>query len=414
MNLSSKYQEILFRLFAQNTNPKFGLSRIKELFRLMGIKKDHMYIIQVVGTNGKGSSVAFIESVLKENGISCGLFTSPHLSSARERIRLDGEMVSEDDFVSAATRVLERAQHMSDAPSFFECMLAMALWLFKKYNIKVAILEAGLGGRLDATSAIEADILGVSIIDLDHQKILGTSISAIAHDKIAAARASQKVVAVEQESFAMAAIKEAQESIGFELKIAEPSTWPLGLFGKHQTHNAGLALSCLKELGFSLDENKTRNGLKKVNWPGRFEIISFEPVIIFDGAHNPSGIRALIEALNNHDLSKKKPVRLVFGSMESPNTREKIALLVKNLLISEVICHCPKNSRSVSIEELAQVFMLEGVAKERINSFSSWPALIEKTKNRDEVILVCGSLYTVGEARGALLAVPKDPLVPNY
>lgn len=411
---SPEYQQILTVLFAQNTNVKLGLSRIEELLKLTGFKKSSMCVIQVVGTNGKGSTVAFMESMLRENGISCGLFTSPHLCTARERIRINGEIISEADFIQAARQIWELGQGMKENPSFFECVLAMALWLFERAQVQVAILEAGIGGRLDATSAVGAEILGVSMIDLDHQKILGESIEAIAREKIHAARAHQTVITTYQQRSVQAIIEEARENIGFRLLKAEPTSLSLGLFGHHQKYNAGLALACLKELNLCLDEHKTHEGLKKVCWPGRFELVSQEPSILLDGAHNPSGIKTLTKALHSHKELSKKPVALVFGSLESPNTREKIALLLKDLKISSVYLHRPNNNRAEGIEELRRLFKEEGYKEENLHTFADWPALIKEAKKKDEVVLVCGSLYTVGEARSAILGIPQDILQPNF
>lgn len=175
------------KLYSRTTNPKLGLSRMVELLDAISFDRTSMKIIQVVGTNGKGSTVAFLESILHSAGISTGLFTSPHLITARERIRINKELISEDDFVYAARHILHCSEKLSDEASFFECILAMALWLFQQKGIKAVILEAGIGGRLDATTAVKPDILGVSMIDFDHQHILGTSVSAIAHEKIYAA-----------------------------------------------------------------------------------------------------------------------------------------------------------------------------------------------------------------------------------
>jgi dihydrofolate synthase/folylpolyglutamate synthase len=181
-----EYYATLIRLLSLPTNPKLGLTRTTDLLRAIDFKPDSMKIIQVVGTNGKGSTVAFIESILQAHGIKSGLFTSPHLCCARERIRTNKEIISQEDFTRAAQVVFEAIHHLDDEPSFFESLLAMALWLFSYHKVSVAILEAGLGGRLDATTATNPDILGISMIDLDHQQILGNTIAQIAQEKIGA------------------------------------------------------------------------------------------------------------------------------------------------------------------------------------------------------------------------------------
>lgn len=410
---SFRYREVLHELFSHNTNPKFGLTRMEALLRRLAFKKGALRVIQVVGTNGKGSSVAFMESILKEHGILCGLFTSPHLCTARERIHINGELISESDFIQAAEHILLVSNSMEEQPSFFECMLAMALWIFKQKGVAVAILEAGLGGRLDATTAVERDIVGVSMIDLDHQNILGSTLEAIAREKIAAARPRQKVIIAKQDAVVLQTIEEQQKAVGFQLIEAEACKLPLGLFGEHQAMNAGLALACLAELNVALEPKQVALGLQKVSWPGRFEIIDGDPLIVLDGAHNPSGIRTLVCAIKQHPKTKDTPLVLVFGSMVSVNTLEKIALL-KELNILRVFLHQPKNPRTESLDTLRGYCAEVGLDPNSIEAFSSWPTAVELAKSQHATLLVCGSLYTVGEARGALLGIYTDPAQPTH
>jgi dihydrofolate synthase / folylpolyglutamate synthase len=301
---------------------------------------------------------------------------------------------------------------MSEAPSFFECIYAMALWLFQEAGIKIAVLEAGLGGRLDATTTAHAELLGVSMIDFDHQAILGNSISAIATEKVSAARPWQKVVSVEQASPVRLVIEEAKKSIGFELWWSKPCTKPLGLLGEHQTHNAGLAISCLERLDVGVNASSIEAGLLEVSWPGRFEEISKDPYIVLDGAHNPSGICALIKAVKAEQKFAKQPLFLIFGSLKSVNTPAKIALLLE-LAPKRVYIHCSKNPRAEEAEELIGLFLAAGL-KAPIAPLLSWNEAVSNALAQGASILVGGSLYTVGEARSFFLDVPTDPAQPNY
>ncbi|HXW60230.1 MAG TPA: cyanophycin synthetase, partial [Myxococcota bacterium] len=347
------------------------------------------------------------------HGISCGLFTSPHLCTALERIRINSEQIREEEFIEAATHIFKQSASMLDPPSFFECMLAMAMWVFSKYKVKIAILEAGLGGRLDATTAVKRDIIGLSMIDFDHQNILGSNIESIALEKISAAHKEHRVVAAPQTS-AVAKILEAQKAlIGFKLINAKACTLPLGLYGEHQTFNAGLALACINELPLEIKPKTIAQGLMKVCWPGRFEFISHDPLILLDGAHNPSGIRSLVGAINAHPNTKDKSFLLVFGSMVSINTREKIALL-NGLPIEKIYVHQPKNPRAESLNALASYFLEAGFPKHTIMHFSSWPEIVNEAKTDNKSVLVCGSLYTIGEARGAVLGIYTDPAQPIH
>jgi folylpolyglutamate synthase/dihydrofolate synthase len=405
----SEYLAVIKKLYQKNTNPKLGLSRIKKLLEVCGFDRSSFSIVQVVGTNGKGSTVAFLESILRENGIAVGLFSSPHLSCVRERIRINGQMIGEDDFLAAANQVLSCANEVED-PSFFECILAMALWLFQKKGVSVVILEAGLGGRLDATSATDPDILGVSSIDLDHQQILGNTISLITKEKLMAARPGQKVVSVLQNEEAQKALIKAQEEIGFELSYAESCHEPLGLFGEHQKLNAGLALALLKELKVRADIKKNLLGLLLVNWPGRFEIIDGAVPIVLDGAHNPSGMETLVDALKVHPLVSGRPLIVIYGSLASENAKRKADILMKSKP-EVIIFHEPKNPRAMKVGELKQLF--SGYDVEQLAFLSLEHATLLCSK-RGAALVISGSLYTVGELRAKILSIEMDELAPNF
>lgn len=412
--MPASYSNILQKLLNQCTNPKLGLVRMENLINQLKLPDHGQKIIQVVGTNGKGSTVAFIESVLIANGYTTGLFTSPHLCCARERIRINGHMISEDSFVKAALHIFEKIKDLDDQPSFFECMLGMALWLFAESKVQVAILESGLGGRLDATTATKPDILGISSIDLDHQHILGSSLEEITREKIAAARAGQQVISVEQKSEVSNEIIQEQKNIGFFLSWAPLCEAPLGLLGPHQKINAGLALKLIDMVGLKTSKKSNALGLLRVMWPGRFEIINQASPIILDGAHNTSGVKALCQALKADTRFAAADPIVVFGSLRGPNTLDKIIELLKNLNPRHVFVHAPKNPRALSPDELTQVFLDQGYSSEKIANFSSWPEVLKRAALFKTYVLVCGSLYTVGEARGALLDIPMDGVTPNF
>jgi dihydrofolate synthase/folylpolyglutamate synthase len=412
-NLASEYCSALHRLLRRTSNPKLGLDRISELLRLVGFEREKMHIIQVVGTNGKGSTVAFTESILVQNGISCGLFTSPHLCTARERIRINGKMVSEEQFAKAADYVLMQSQKMVEEASFFECILAMALYLFQMEAIQVAILEAGLGGRLDATTATRADMVGISSIDFDHQNILGPTISDIAWEKVGAAVYCRKVVSVAQGEEARAVIERASVQYGFDLVTAKTCNWPLGLFGEHQKTNAGLAISLIEEMHLPVTPEKIASGLCLVNWPGRFELIGGH--VVLDGAHNPSGVLVLIDSLKNHPSFADRPLVVVYGSLAGPNATHKIEVLLKNGLdIRHIFLHEPQNERALAASALRVMFSDLGFNALQLSEFKNWHDVERCAKKISASIVVCGSLYTVGEIRAQLLSIAMDPEMPTF
>lgn len=413
MALPREYCSALQQLLLRTSNPKLGLSRIRRLISLIGFDRSAMHIIQVVGTNGKGSTVAFVEAILREAGITCGLFTSPHLCTARERIRINGALIGEDEFVEAANHVFCAADQLHDEASFFECVLAMAMWTFQKHNVRVAILEAGLGGRLDATTALDADVLGVTSIDLDHQNVLGDTVEAIAQEKICAARREQQVFTVMQSEEVMSTLDRSAHDIGCQLKTALPTNFPLGLYGDHQLRNAGLALALVRS--FDIEESILRRGLLSVNWPGRFEIITRSVPFVLDGAHNPAGMRVLVDMLQHHETFKDRPLHIVYGSLSGHNVMPKIDALKKSRLhITRIYLHQPKNARALHREELREAFIRSGFHDAILHDYVSITDVERDAEPRSARVVVCGSLYSVGAIRSELCGIAMDRAVPNF
>lgn len=414
-NANHEYGSALSRLLRKTSNPKLGLTRIRRLLDEIGYDRSTMRVIQVVGTNGKGSTVAFIESLLRAANISCGLFSSPHLCTARERVRINSVMISEEEFAAAAVDVLHAADRIDDEASFFECITALGLWTFQRHKIDIAIMEAGMGGRLDATTAVDADVLGITSIDFDHQNVLGTTLEAIAGEKIAAARRHQPVFTVQQTPEAHARMVASAQTIGCDLRIVEPASLPLGLYGAHQKINAGLAIALVKALGIDLGDAATRHGLMTVNWPGRFEIIKSAVPLVLDGAHNPAGVEVLMEALKSHELFHNKPLFMVYGSLGGHNVMGKIAALKESGLPFECIyLHEPKNPRAYPREELRDAFIESGFERGQISMFQRMSQTVDDAKTRGASIVVCGSLYSIGELRAELLDIKMDRQGPNF
>lgn len=402
------YDDTLSLLLKRTSNPKLGLSRIQALISALG-KPKKIKSVQIVGTNGKGSSVAFLESILHAHGQKTLLFTSPHLCTARERFRINKEIIGEEDFVHAASRVLSIAKSHAPDASFFECITAMALYLAQEKSVDVIILEAGMGGRLDATTALKADFLGLSSVSFDHQNVLGESLKAICREKITAARPGQRVFISPQVAEVENELLAAQKDIGFELKFSKNCLLPLGLLGDFQKENAGLALALAHELG-ARDQKKCAQGLLEVRWPGRFEQIA-QGRIILDGAHNPAGIGALNQALTKYAYDKKDKI-LVYGSLAGPNNHEKIRLILEHNF-SHIILHSPDNIRAMSSKELADIFISFGFNKNALSTFTTWDNIIKKYYPSTSII-VCGSLYTVGAIRSLIYNINCDKLGPNY
>ncbi len=401
------YADVVRSLIGQSTNPKLGLTRIKQLLEFMGLVK-RVPIVQVVGTNGKGSTCAFVESIAMAHGLRAGLFTSPHLCSVRERVRVNQEIISERDFVRSASRVLTAAKNSGLEPSFFECMLALALDYFAEVEVDLVILEAGLGGRLDATTSCLADVLGVASIGLDHQNILGETIEEIAKEKFAAARRGQPVVISPQDPPVLVVADEMASVVGFVPEFSPPCDLPLGLFGEHQKKNAGLAVA-LCQKAFPIDKAEVAQGLLNVNWAGRCEtIVKNGQNILLDGAHNPHGLCELLANL------EQKNYVLVFGTLVSSLARDKMELLAKNGRFTRVFIHEPKNPRAMKAEDIKSELVRLGFLARDVSIYKNFLEVERVAQDVGLDVLVTGSLYTVGGVRGEVLGIEKEEFEINY
>jgi dihydrofolate synthase / folylpolyglutamate synthase len=401
---------------------KLGLENIRVLLRARGSPQNTYLKIQVAGTNGKGSVCAFLNSICLRAGVRTGLYTSPHLSSITERIRINGKQISEKDFARLAADVRGTAEDLLGTgelqyrPTFFEQVTAIALSAFQENGVELAILETGLGGRLDATTAAESEIAAISRIDFDHQEYLGSSIEEIATEKAGIVRHGSKVVLGEQSPEAMNLLLERCHAACVEPILAGSvqvqyeggalrfvsdravynPVW-LSLAGSHQIENAKIAI-CLAEVlqaNFDINIEDIVDGLGAAKHPGRLEKIGR---YLLDGAHNPAGAAALSRYLGDNDIAG---VAMIFGAM-----REKDAARMLESLIpwtENIILTRPTNDRAADPHALA--FDLLG-AKAHVfttNSVAEAIALAEQVTEPNELIVVAGSLYLIGEARDLLL-----------
>ncbi len=400
-----------------------GLSRIKKLLGLLGNPHRRFPSIHVAGTNGKGSTSAFIASMLNEAGYKTGLYTSPHLVRFNERMRIGRKDIPSSAIVDIGLQVKKAAESRTiSTPTFFEFTTAMAFLYFAEANTDIAVIEAGMGGRLDATNALARPLVSViTEIGFDHMEYLGDAIEAIAHEKAGIIKKHGLVVTSEGATTAGGVIrKKAAEkdapllALGMDfmpentdakrLKFdyAGPNHWTLknlrlGLFGAHQFKNASAALAtihCLKNLGWRITEENIRAGLKGVRWPGRFEIIGRAPLVILDSAHNPHGARALKSAL---DEIKHKRLILVLGIMADKDIDGILANIAP--VAHTVIAASPRTKRAADTTLLIE--KLKAYNAKTISA-KDIPSAIRCARNiagpRD-AICVTGSIFTVGEAR---------------
>ncbi len=402
---------------------KLGLENIRKLLTALGTPQSNFLKVQVAGTNGKGSVCAFLDAICSAADIIAGVFTSPHLISITERIRINSIDISEGDFAKYASAIRETAERLHTEgvleyiPTFFEQVTAIALVAFAEAKVELAILETGLGGRLDATTAANAEIAAITRIDYDHQEYLGETIIEIAAEKAAIIHTESAVVIGEQIPEAMHVIVDRLKSLDIDPSSADQvrttygSGWlkfttkdtdyqidKLGIEGIHQVENAKVAILLAEKLQdhFPIKSQNIINGLENARHAGRLE---FSDQYLLDGAHNVGGAKALRSYL---DEFVKQPITLVFGAMKEKNVTEIATILFP--AADKIVFTRPENSRALTAEQLAGL-VPEGFDLDRVFLTSSVREAIETAElntSKGSVILVTGSLYLVGEAKQIL------------
>ena len=415
------YAEAVGRLLGlrggESAGMRPGLERIEGLLDALGHPERRYTLVQVGGTNGKGSVAAMLATILKAAGHRVGLYTSPHLVSFRERIRVNGEAIPEDSVVDG-TEALGTLVARLDA-TMFEATTALALDHFAGEAVDVAVLEVGLGGRLDATTVGRPAVTVVTRIDLDHQAVLGRTLAEIAAEKAAILRAGTAISAA-QAPAAAAVIARRADAAGVPLAVegrdlhvrlerrgldgqrisAEGPGWrleqvDLGLLGAFQPGNALLAIAAARALG--VGEAAIRAGLRRVRWPGRFQVVLGTPTLVLDGAHNPGAARALVASLDA--FFGEAPRTLVVGVSGDKDVAGLLAILAP--AAHRLILTASSNPRAAPPEALRA--LLPGPAAEIAIAGSVPEALgIAARGNRTPMVCVVGSLFVVGDALRAL------------
>jgi len=396
---------------------KLGLSTIKSMMQELGNPQDSYSCIHVAGTNGKGSIASSLASILKESSHRVGLYTSPHLVRFNERIRINNQPVPDKNVV-VAYKTLKDVSTGIREPTFFEFSTAMALYEFGKQKVDWAVIETGMGGRLDATNIIKPALTIISNISLEHRMYLGDTIKQIAGEKGGIIKNKMPVVTGARQKSAVSTLKDiASEKsapfyrFGEDFKVRRnknnkftyygiENIWRdlcTGLQGNHQIDNAGLVLAACELLNKKRAEipfNSIKNGLEKNHWPGRLDIVFENPLIILDGAHNIIATRRLVKYLSKN-LSRRK-ITIVAGILDDKPYSSMIKTLCS--VCNRAILTQPKINRALLPEKLYSV------AKEVISDIKIIPDVshaikhaIETTPEKD-AICIAGSLYLVGEA----------------
>lgn len=445
------YQEAInylnsFTDYEKNTDYSYQdmtLDRVRNLLKKLDNPHKKFRSVQIAGTKGKGSTCAFIFSILKEAGYKVGLYTSPHLIDFKERIKISYEddmgeirerLIDQNEVIELVAEIKPLADGI-DGLTFFEVYTVLAFLFFARKQIEFAVLETGMGGRLDATNVVESLVCALSNISLDHMAMLGNSIEKIAREKTGIIKDNSLVVSVAQPPQAWREIERVCKEKGvryyqvgkdfiydvigqdldgsimdFKGKVDSYQNLKISLVGPFQTLNAALALSViqlLRQHEIVISSLAIKKGLETAHWPGRMHIVHRNPFLVFDGAQNPASAHALRAAVNMLFIPKK--AILIFGVSKDKDVRGMIPHIARSQNL--IILTQSNNPRAMDVDTLEQkMFPFKRIIKKAKTIKEALNLAIENTSNKDDLILVAGSLYLIGEAYTAL----KDLKIPKY
>jgi dihydrofolate synthase/folylpolyglutamate synthase len=396
------YREALAWLYGtQRFGIKLGLKNVQRLLGELNLPGRGQRIIHVAGTNGKGSVCAMIDSICRASGLTSGLFTSPHLITYRERIRVNGETILPDAVAQGLSTIRELVRAWDPHPTFFEITTALALDHFKERECEIIVLETGLGGRLDATNATTPVVSVITPIAFDHEKWLGDTLEKIASEKAGIIKPHLPVVSARQEPEAEKVIRGRATECEAPLEIiTEPYTASaVGLAGEHQQENAALAVASLRAAKIIVADDAIRGGLAEVEWPARFQ--RWDERTIVDGAHNPASARVLAETWREQFGDKRATVLL--GVLKDKDLSSLWRALAP--LAALVILPSLRSERAVHPNELAALISSITPSLPHSIAPSVSDALATARQQRD-LILITGSLHFAGEALATLQGTP--------
>lgn len=435
-DFEKEYQESLQYLVNLTTfGMNFGLERIRELLARLGNPEGKLRVIHVGGTNGKGSTTVMIAHILRESGYKVGVFTSPHLHDYRERMTINGQMISKEKVIQMISRVRPHLEDMVEKgcehPTEFEVSTAMALLYFAEEELDFAIIEVGLGGAIDSTNVVSPLISVITNVGLDHMDYLGADVVSIARVKAGIIKSSSCVVTATDNLEVLNVLRETTEALNVPLWIVGEdvrfesnwsgeleqefdliglhSTYPklrLNLIGFHQVRNASTAVTVCEllqsEYGVSIPREAIYAGLREVEWIGRLELLSLQPKILLDGAHNVDGARALALAL---PLYTRNRLVLCLGMLADKEREKVVDMLVP--LADEIIITCPNSPRAGDWKALASLAELHGRPVKCIESPKEAVAFALSCLKENDMLCVTGSLYMLADARQALIEIIK-------
>ena len=403
----------------QQRRPKLGVETTARMLSHFGDPHLDVDCVQIAGSNGKGSTARLLDGVLRNAGVSVGLFTSPGLNDFREQVRVDGRKIPKSllsEYAEELTPCIDRLREEDDEPTHFEVLTAVALRHFSEMDVDVAILEVGIGGRYDATSAVDPIASAVTSVSLEHTELLGETVEEIARDKAQVAPRDAPLV-TGADGDALAAIREVTDVISVGPEARNPNVvatetgmrsptenevsiradgWSvdanLPLLGKHQATNAGVAATLARQVT-DADPDAIAAGLRSVTWPGRFEIMDTEPMTVLDGSHNPGAAATIVELVGRYDYDD---LHLVFAAMSDKDYDRMVASLPP---IATAYATRPDLDRAEDPERLADALDDYADTTEVISSVPEATERAIAAAGPDDFVLVTGSLYAVAEAR---------------
>jgi dihydrofolate synthase/folylpolyglutamate synthase len=404
----------------------YDLRRVDELLSYLGNPHHKASSVHITGTNGKGSVAAMVASVLTTSGYTTGLYTSPHLHTWRERIRVDGELISEVELARLVTRLKPQVEAVNREATYgelttFEFLTALAFAYFGQKKVDFQVLEVGMGGKFDATSVIKPVVCIITSVSFDHMDVLGSTLAEIAAEKCGIIKPASTVVSSPQPDEAAEVIRQTCRERGAQLiMVGSDVTWQglgfdlsrqrlqvegrrdiyelsIPLLGQHQLDNAATAVAALEVLadkGFVIPKESVVKGLKLVSWPGRLQILSRRPLVVVDGAHNVGAARRLVQSIEQY-FSFDRAI-LVIGASDDKD----IASIVSELasLFGRVIVTRSRHPRAMATAPLAAEFARHGVKVQAAEDIPSALSQALALAGEKDLVCVAGSLFVVGEA----------------
>ena len=399
---------------------RYGLEKLKQALHRMGDPQEKVPYVHIAGTNGKGSTAAMLSSILNHAGLRCGLYTSPHLQRYNERFQIAGEPISDEQLIQSVQRVQQVCEQLGGTPIVFEVLTLMAFELFARLDCQIAVLEVGIGGRLDSTNCIPSPQAAVvTQLGLDHTETLGDTIEQIAWQKGGIAKPGSRLVMAAQQEEAMEVVRQICRQEDCAFCVADPKRMQLlsstlkgqrvldehfgelliPLAGGHQIKNAANVLCTVEQLvqrGWKIPTEAVRDGLAAAKWSARFELLDESPYFILDGGHNPQCVQAAMDALEQFFPGKKAVI--LTGMMQDKDTEQMLEQMAEHAAC--FVCLHPDSPRALSAEQLAQQvterFSLPAFCCE---SIAQGVALAREKAGSDGLVCALGSLYLAAEVR---------------